>query len=721
MKFKNIFLLLFLFWFFFQGFSVKANNLDKDVENCIHYIDSVIASNNYTDHIYQDEYVFNVKSEGWINTGYVSGKFEDQWNDYLNVLASNANGVKIFVMIHSSTYPYSSDEYKKFISKVYNGSNLSSGAKNKNILVSCSIRQSILYVNLSKKLYSEDDRKSITDGKIPLTEYKVEIATYGLAQGTYVKENVPQLKQRFESLLNQIVKSPSVVSSQPFLNKINTQIITDNNGKFENNINNIISELGRVLPKSQTSRTINVKIYNPNNPVGYADYMVGTKPEDAGYAITNDQTSSASSCSNCRTSKLNINITDENGIVYNFNDVPIKEQYIIAQDQTKRYIQFILYGIAVKSGNCFMRTNSAVNLAIMRDAHIMEDALPFDVVALYINAGSTLVGGATMIKPVRLLIGLDFLIGATGTYYFAKEDQTTLALIYAGGTILSGAGLLASTKSLIPFKSGVVINDDAAIADAKKFFEQYDASAQQYITQEGILLKYDASTGKLAAADISKQDKFVVLDYQINKKFKAADNDFLNYAKTINNSIRDNLIKLAREEFDAYGAEWIKINPFTKKEMFNMKTGGYVVTNTQHNNIYSHEFSMAEAFANDGKKVKLLSESASSGIKTPDAEIIGEGIWDFKNISRDAKTANLQKNIQDYVLGTRKQADNMSLNLLDNPNLTMDMVNNGVNDAINTAKAGGITSSLPDKVSVVYKNGTTKILTIQEIENGAKF
>lgn len=177
-----------------------------------------------------------------------------------------------------------------------------------------------------------------------------------------------------------------------------------------------------------------------------------------------------------------------------------------------------------------------------------------------------------------------------------------------------------------------------------------------------------------------------------------------------------------RIEFDDFGPEWIKINPHTTKEMFDAPSGGYVVQHTGHNVIPGNadniaEFHMAESFARDNKVVKLLNETQPPGIKTPDAEIDGFGIFDFKNIGANA--TNIETNVMNKVLDVTNQADNLTLNLGDNVNATVSRVNQGISDAISTADNGGL--SLPNNIGVVYSDGTNKILTVDEFRNGARF
>lgn len=187
------------------------------------------------------------------------------------------------------------------------------------------------------------------------------------------------------------------------------------------------------------------------------------------------------------------------------------------------------------------------------------------------------------------------------------------------------------------------------------------------------------------------------------------------------------IIAITRKEFDNFGYEWVKINPHTGKEMFNDVSGGFVVSHSQHNIIIGNadsetEFLIAEALANDGKKVKMLSESAANGVKTPDAEVIGEGIFDFKNINSNSANG-IKTNIRDYVMNPSKRSnvENLCFNAKTNPVATPENINQGILDAISTANANGTTNNLAQKIGIVYPNGKTKIIGLQDFINGIRF
>ncbi len=114
--------------------------------------------------------------------------------------------------------------------------------------------------------------------------------------------------------------------------------------------------------------------------------------------------------------------------------------------------------------------------------------------------------------------------------------------------------------------------------------------------------------------------------------------------------------------------------------------------------VSKSEFAVAEALAGDGKKVKLLSESAPARVKTPDAEIIGEGIFDFKNVKAISENS-IKTNVRDYVMNPfkRNEADGLVFYIKDNPSATPASINQGVLDAVSTVSNE---SNLAKKIGV---------------------
>ena len=118
-------------------------------------------------------------------------------------------------------------------------------------------------------------------------------------------------------------------------------------------------------------------------------------------------------------------------------------------------------------------------------------------------------------------------------------------------------------------------------------------------------------------------------------------------------------------------------------------------------------------FSNDGKRVTLLDESNSISGARPDGSLEGYRIFDFKNISPEA--INIRNNIRNKILDVNRQADNIVVNLGDNPNITLDMVNDGILDALSTP------GTYPNNIGIVYRNGNVKILTSDQFKTGQRF
>ena len=76
---------------------------------------------------------------------------------------------------------------------------------------------------------------------------------------------------------------------------------------------------------------------------------------------------------------------------------------------------------------------------------------------------------------------------------------------------------------------------------------------------------------------------------------------------------------------------------------------------------------------------------------------------------------SLRTNIQSEVLAGGTDNENPCFTLQNNPNMTLELINNGILDAVSTATHGE--TSLPDKVGLVYPDGQVKILSINEFKN----
>jgi hypothetical protein len=79
--------------------------------------------------------------------------------------------------------------------------------------------------------------------------------------------------------------------------------------------------------------------------------------------------------------------------------------------------------------------------------------------------------------------------------------------------------------------------------------------------------------------------------------------------------------------------------PEYQRYYFDEIAGGFVLIHQQHNLNDSESF-VAEVLAKMGKRVRILSEQAAEGVRTPDAEIDGE-ICEFKELTNILKTSDI--------------------------------------------------------------------------------
>ncbi|NIG56002.1 hypothetical protein [Chitinophaga sp. Cy-1792] len=174
---------------------------------------------------------------------------------------------------------------------------------------------------------------------------------------------------------------------------------------------------------------------------------------------------------------------------------------------------------------------------------------------------------------------------------------------------------------------------------------------------------------------------------------------------------------IGRKEFDSYGDLWNKTD-LDGKEMFYEESGNYVIAHTRHNKVQG-DYNMARDFAAQGYNVELLNEKQATGIKTPDANVKGIGIFDFKALEADDVEAII-KNVHDYTLGTKAQnADHMAFSMKENPYMKVEYVNQGVSLALETVDFSGV--RIADKVALIYPDGKIKIIDINDFRNGIRF
>lgn len=151
-------------------------------------------------------------------------------------------------------------------------------------------------------------------------------------------------------------------------------------------------------------------------------------------------------------------------------------------------------------------------------------------------------------------------------------------------------------------------------------------------------------------------------------------------------------------------------DPEYERYYFDVVTGGFVLLHQTHNTNASELF-VAGVFARLGRRVKLLSEQALPGVRTPDAEINGE-IWEFKELSPEA--TSISNAVQRGVAAGKKRAPNVAYHI----NTEADIA--GINTGIARAMVWD-TEKLLQRVALVFNDGRVQILNREELENGERF
>jgi Contact-dependent growth inhibition CdiA C-terminal domain len=150
--------------------------------------------------------------------------------------------------------------------------------------------------------------------------------------------------------------------------------------------------------------------------------------------------------------------------------------------------------------------------------------------------------------------------------------------------------------------------------------------------------------------------------------------------------------------------------PEYERYYYNEDTGGFVLLHQAHNTNYSELF-VALVFAKLGRRVKLLSEQAPSGVKTPDAEINGE-IWEFKELSAEA--VNIGNAFQRGVAIAKKRAPNLGYHI--NTIVDIKEVNKGLARALVWD-----TDKRLKRIELIFNDETVQTLTREELDYGQNF
>ena len=104
---------------------------------------------------------------------------------------------------------------------------------------------------------------------------------------------------------------------------------------------------------------------------------------------------------------------------------------------------------------------------------------------------------------------------------------------------------------------------------------------------------------------------------------------------------------------------------------------GFVLIHQQHNLNDSESF-VAEVLAKMGKRVRLLSEQAAEGVRTPDAEIDGK-ICEFKELTKYTK--NIRYRLQEGISWAKNQGATAVIIHINRESYELWKINDGIRKA----------------------------------------
>ena len=118
--------------------------------------------------------------------------------------------------------------------------------------------------------------------------------------------------------------------------------------------------------------------------------------------------------------------------------------------------------------------------------------------------------------------------------------------------------------------------------------------------------------------------------------------------------------------------------PEYQRYYFDEIAGGFVLIHQQHN-LNNSEIFIAEVLAKIGMRVKMLSEQAAEGMKTPDAEIDGQ-ICEFKELTE--QTQNIRDRVQEGISRAKKQGAATVIFHINRENYEVWKINAGIKQAL---------------------------------------
>ncbi|MEG4441806.1 hypothetical protein QUB47_24870 [Microcoleus sp. AT9_B5] len=152
--------------------------------------------------------------------------------------------------------------------------------------------------------------------------------------------------------------------------------------------------------------------------------------------------------------------------------------------------------------------------------------------------------------------------------------------------------------------------------------------------------------------------------------------------------------------------------PEYRRYYFDEIAGGFVLIHQQHN-LNNSEIFLAEVLAKIGKRVRMLSEQAAEGVRTPDAEIDGE-ICEFKELTE--QTQNIRDRVQEGISRAKKQGAVTVIFHVNRKNYEFWKVNYGIRKAFYWDETQRIQS-----IILVFNSEESQEITREEWENGRRF
>lgn len=152
--------------------------------------------------------------------------------------------------------------------------------------------------------------------------------------------------------------------------------------------------------------------------------------------------------------------------------------------------------------------------------------------------------------------------------------------------------------------------------------------------------------------------------------------------------------------------------PEYERYYFDADTGGFVLIHQNHQTSESNRF-IAQTLARQGRRVKLLSEQAPEGVKTPDAEVDGE-IYEFKELTEQSQS--LRNRVQEGISKARSQGATRVVYYINRESYNLEQINRGIRQAF----FWDIEQQM-QALALVFRTGEIKTITREEWQNGRRF